>query len=522
MMDLSTRSSLEIGHNLNFTELLDTAAAEAAADDFERAAQLHIAAAEYACNVTNELTSYNNASGTYCPRTFDGWSCWNETPAGVTAFAPCPWFISGFDPNLQAHKECLEDGSWFRHPESNVTWSNYTNCVNYAEYQRYKNVVTIYEVGYLVSLCALVISLIIFFSFRSLQCTRVRIHKHLFFSFIMNNSLWLIWYRFVVNESKPVNELNQMGCAFLHLFVHYFLVANYFWMFVEGFFLHTLLVYAFTRAESTMMKGFYAFGWVGPSIPLTLYAVFRSRDEDHNEQKDCWINESKWTLFLSVPVCICLIVSLAFLINILRVLLIKLNANRRTLSTNNRRESSVAENTASLRKEGDLCEDEDGDFIVVTTKGCSLLGPCCLSCGADSNHKFRRTVWLTIKQAAKASLILIPLLGINYFLTPFKPDPESDWAIYYEYIAAISSSLQGLAVSLLFCFCNSEVIAALRRKFARPDKVSRAGDYSYARTTATMVVIRHPNETVNDVATSSSIKNKHTHWESGEEAEVQV
>ncbi|XP_021944785.1 calcitonin gene-related peptide type 1 receptor isoform X3 [Folsomia candida] len=474
MMDLSTRSSLEIGHNLNFTELLDTAAAEAAADDFERAAQLHIAAAEYACNVTNELTSYNNASGTYCPRTFDGWSCWNETPAGVTAFAPCPWFISGFDPNLQAHKECLEDGSWFRHPESNVTWSNYTNCVNYAEYQRYKNVVTIYEVGYLVSLCALVISLIIFFSFRSLQCTRVRIHKHLFFSFIMNNSLWLIWYRFVVNESKPVNELNQMGCAFLHLFVHYFLVANYFWMFVEGFFLHTLLVYAFTRAESTMMKGFYAFGWVGPSIPLTLYAVFRSRDEDHNEQKDCWINESKWTLFLSVPVCICLIVSLAFLINILRVLLIKLNANRRTLSTNNRRESSVAENTASLRK------------------------------------------------AAKASLILIPLLGINYFLTPFKPDPESDWAIYYEYIAAISSSLQGLAVSLLFCFCNSEVIAALRRKFARPDKVSRAGDYSYARTTATMVVIRHPNETVNDVATSSSIKNKHTHWESGEEAEVQV
>ncbi|XP_021953221.1 calcitonin gene-related peptide type 1 receptor isoform X3 [Folsomia candida] len=475
MMDLSTRSSLEIGHNLNFTELLDTAAAEAAADDFERAAQLHIAAAEYACNVTNELTSYNNASGTYCPRTFDGWSCWNETPTGVTAFAPCPWFISGFDPNLQAHKECLEDGSWFRHPESNVTWSNYTNCVNYAEYQRYKNVVTIYEVGYLVSLCALVISLIIFFSFRSLQCTRVRIHKHLFFSFIMNNSLWLIWYRFVVNESKPVNELNQMGCAFLHLFVHYFLVANYFWMFVEGFFLHTLLVYAFTRAESTMMKGFYAFGWVGPSIPLTLYAVFRSRDEDHNEQKDCWINESKWTLFLSVPVCICLIVSLAFLINILRVLLIKLNANRRTLSTNNRRESSVAENTASLRK------------------------------------------------AAKASLILIPLLGINYFLTPFKPDPESDWAIYYEYIAAISSSLQGLAVSLLFCFCNSEVIAALRRKFAHPDKVSRAGDYSYGRTTTTMVVIRHPNEMVNEVVRPLSLKKtNYSNPETGEAEEVQV
>lgn len=33
-----------------------------------------------------------------CPRTFDGWSCWNETPAGETAVHPCPWFVTGFEP----------------------------------------------------------------------------------------------------------------------------------------------------------------------------------------------------------------------------------------------------------------------------------------------------------------------------------------------------------------------------------------------------------------------------------------
>lgn len=29
--------------------------------------------------------------------TFDGWSCWPNTPAGTTAYAQCPNFITGFD-----------------------------------------------------------------------------------------------------------------------------------------------------------------------------------------------------------------------------------------------------------------------------------------------------------------------------------------------------------------------------------------------------------------------------------------
>ncbi|KAK8744440.1 hypothetical protein OTU49_000802, partial [Cherax quadricarinatus] len=36
--------------------------------------------------------------GPYCPRTFDGWSCWNDTPAGTRAYVQCPDFVIGFDP----------------------------------------------------------------------------------------------------------------------------------------------------------------------------------------------------------------------------------------------------------------------------------------------------------------------------------------------------------------------------------------------------------------------------------------
>lgn len=28
-----------------------------------------------------------------------------------------------------AHKECMANGSWFRHPETGQPWSNYTTCI---------------------------------------------------------------------------------------------------------------------------------------------------------------------------------------------------------------------------------------------------------------------------------------------------------------------------------------------------------------------------------------------------------
>lgn len=54
--------------------------------------------------------------------------------------------------------------------------------------------------------------------------------------------------------------------------------------------------------------------------------------------------------------------------------------------------------------------------------------------------------WANIAQAARATFILIPLLGLHYFLTPFRPQAGSEWAFVYEYIAAVTSSLQVLGL----------------------------------------------------------------------------
>ncbi|KAG7245038.1 hypothetical protein INR49_023604 [Caranx melampygus] len=73
-------------------------------------------------------------TGLHCSRNWDGLLCWDDTPAGTHASQNCPDYISDMDPTEQATKYCGEDGQWFRLPESNKTWTNYTLCaINFKE-----------------------------------------------------------------------------------------------------------------------------------------------------------------------------------------------------------------------------------------------------------------------------------------------------------------------------------------------------------------------------------------------------
>uniref|UniRef100_A0A1B0GC90 Calcitonin receptor n=1 Tax=Glossina morsitans morsitans TaxID=37546 RepID=A0A1B0GC90_GLOMM len=65
-------------------------------------------------------------------------------------------------------------------------------------------------------------------------------------------------------------------------------------------------------------------------------------------------------------------------------------------------------------------------------------------------------------QPASATLLLVPLLGLQYILIPFRPDPGHSWEHTYEVISALVASFQGLCVATFFCFFNSEVIAQVK------------------------------------------------------------
>ncbi|XP_032594689.1 calcitonin gene-related peptide type 1 receptor isoform X2 [Drosophila grimshawi] len=217
----------------------------------------------------------------YCPVNFDGYLCWPRTPAGTVLSQYCPDFVEGFNTKFLAHKTCMETGSWFRHPVSNQTWSNYTNCVDYEDLQFRQIVNELYVKGYALSLLALLISIIIFVGFKSLRCNRIRIHVHLFASLACTCLTWILWYRLVVEHSERIAE-NPNWCIALHLVVHYFMLVNYFWMFCEGLHLHLVLVVVFVK-DTIVLRWFKFFSWLSPLLFIIPYGVVRHFSANDNK-----------------------------------------------------------------------------------------------------------------------------------------------------------------------------------------------------------------------------------------------
>ncbi|XP_076864903.1 calcitonin gene-related peptide type 1 receptor isoform X2 [Brachyhypopomus gauderio] len=341
-----------------------------------------------------------NRSGLYCNRTWDGWLCWDDTPAGTFASQNCPNYFPDFDPTEKTTKYCDVTGNWFRHPETNRTWSNYTLCIAYTK-DKLKMAYILYYmalVGHALSIASLLISLAIFFYFRSLSCQRITLHKNLFCSYVLNSAFTLINLIFVVNNPKVV-ERNPVGCKVLHFFHMYMLGCNYFWMLCEGIYLHTLIVVA-VFVEEQHLHWYYLLGWGFPLVPASIHAVARKKYFDDN----CWMSVETHLLYVvHGPIVAALLVNLFFLLNIVRVLVMKLRDTHRVES-----------------------------------------------------HMYMKAV--------RATLILVPLLGIQFVIFPWRPENRLAGEVY-DYVMHILMHYQGLLVATIFCFFNGEVQATLKRQW---------------------------------------------------------
>lgn len=80
-------------------------------------------------------------------------------------------------------------------------------------------------------------------------------------------------------EKAFMNCILQIPCRVLHVVLHYFLLTNYAWMLCEGFYLHTLLVSAFT-SEHKLVNWLMGLGWPVPAVIVTLYTSLRASSDD--------------------------------------------------------------------------------------------------------------------------------------------------------------------------------------------------------------------------------------------------
>ncbi|XP_033762946.1 calcitonin gene-related peptide type 1 receptor-like [Pecten maximus] len=350
----------------------------------------------YDCNNTVLSQPYPSDGGLYCNATFDGWDCWNFTSVRTRVYRDCPSFLRHKygSPTGQAFKDCREDGTWLTHPDTGRTWTNYTLCASNKE--TLQKVISTYYSGYALSVILSTAALLIFSYFRQLHCSRVTLHKNLFITYILSGVAWMLM--FALMDNPVFVKENKPWCQALHVLTQYLTLCNYFWMFCEGFYLHTLIAVAFTN-DKRLLIICYVIGWVGPLIPTAVYATVRGSKPELRH--GCWSSTTNENWILTGPVLVSLVVNFLFLLNILRILLSKLRA--------------VNSNEA---------------------------------------HQSRR--------AARATLILIPLLGLQYFVIPFKPDTASK---IYDITSAVLTSYQGVLVALFFCFFNGEVVNVVRRKW---------------------------------------------------------
>ncbi|XP_054463160.1 corticotropin-releasing factor receptor 1 [Anoplopoma fimbria] len=213
------------------------------------------------------------------------------------------------------------------------------------------------------------------------------------------------WFIVQLTMNPAVTESNQVWCRLVTAGYNYFHVTNFFWMFGEGCYLHTavVLTYSTDRLRKWM---FICIGW-GIPFPIIVAWAFGKLYYDNEK---CWFGKKAgvYTDYIyQGPMILVLLINFVFLFNIVRILMTKLRA-------------STTSETIQYRK------------------------------------------------AVKATLVLLPLLGITYMLFFVNPGGEDEVAqIVFIYFNSILESFQGFFVSVFYCFLNSEVRSAVRKRWIR-------------------------------------------------------
>uniref|UniRef100_A0A3B3QYV3 Corticotropin releasing hormone receptor 1 n=1 Tax=Paramormyrops kingsleyae TaxID=1676925 RepID=A0A3B3QYV3_9TELE len=196
----------------------------------------------------------------------------------------------------------------------------------------------------------------------------------------------------------------KIWCRLVTAAYNYFHVTNFFWMFGEGCYLHTAIVLTYSTDKLRKWM-FICIGWCIPFPIIFAWAIGKL----YYDNEKCWFGKRAgvYTDYIyQGPMILVLLINFIFLFNIVRILMTKLRA-------------STTSETIQYRK------------------------------------------------AVKATLVLLPLLGITYMLFFVNPGEDEISQIVFIYFNSFLESFQGFFVSVFYCFLNSEVRSAVRKRWHR-------------------------------------------------------
>ncbi|XP_023655626.1 parathyroid hormone 3 receptor [Paramormyrops kingsleyae] len=364
----------------------------------------------------------NAVQETDCVPEWDGIICWPKGTPGQLVSVFCPGYIYDFNHRGQAYRLCDLSGKWEQVPSLNRTWANYTECTTYLmsshrsqEEEVFERLHLMYTIGYSVSLVSLLVAISILRFFKRLHCTRNYIHIHLFISFVCRAiSIFVkdaVLYT-ASDESEAQDESigqrpHMVGCKIAVIFFLYFLATNHYWILVEGLYLHSLIFMAFLP-DKNYLWALTIIGWGVPAVFVSIWVSVRASLAD----TQCWdISAGNLKWIYQVPILAAIVVNFFLFLNIVRVLVSKLWGT----------------NTGKV----------------------------------DPRQQYRKLL--------KSTLVLMPLFGVHYMAFMALPYTEVTgvlWQVQMHYEMLFNSS-QGFFVALIYCFCNGEVQAEVKKAWLR-------------------------------------------------------
>ncbi|KAL3079030.1 hypothetical protein niasHS_014812 [Heterodera schachtii] len=376
----------------------------------------------------------------WCNATWDTVLCWPAIPGGQSVSLRCPP-LKGLDTTKSITKFCHPSGQWMGKTEDDFSrphgWTNFTMCFTQEvvaimqnmdngtllmAQEVAKNVRKLEFVGLGLSLISLFFSVAIFSLFRRLRVFRNLIHLHLMVALLAVVLIRLVLYidliftdrmghqQLVNPHGKTINTM-VFVCELMFFLLEYFKSVAFWWMFLEGLYLHNLLVFAFFNKTPKLWP--YLITAYGVPLAHTFCWLIVLLVKKHGQLERClgsyYLETEFW--ILDGPRLLQLVLNAFFIFNVIRVLWLKVRDSQQSSSEIGR-----------------------------------------------------------MKKSVKAALMLIPLLGIpNIMQTiPFSPTQENiTYFAIWTYCASLSYMYQGFMIAIIYCFTNREVQSVLHNCYTR-------------------------------------------------------
>ncbi|XP_060088091.1 adhesion G protein-coupled receptor L2 isoform X20 [Heteronotia binoei] len=263
-------------------------------------------------------------------------------------------------------------------------------------------------VGIVISLVCLAICIFTFCFFRGLQSDRNTIHKNLCINLLIAEFIFLIG----IDKTEY-----KIACPIFAGLLHFFFLAAFAWMCLEGVQLYLMLVEVF-ESEYSRKKYYYVAGYL---FPATVVGVSAAIDySSYGTQKACWLKVDNYFIWSFIgPVTFIILLNLIFLV----ITLCKMVKHSSTLKP----DSSRLENINNYR----VC---DGYYNTDLP-------------GYEDNKPF-------IKSWVLGAFALLCLLGLTWSFGLLFVNEET---IVMAYLFTVFNAFQGMFIFIFHCALQKKV-----------------------------------------------------------------